>query len=389
MYTSLLTTEHETFRQTLRTFIRKEILPHIDRWEQEGQIDKAIWKKMGDMGFMGLNYPEKYGGMDLDFYFSMIFCEELSNCFSGGFTISALVIQYMSAPYLLKHASEELKEQYLRPVLTGDLVSAIAITEPGAGSDVQHIKTTALREGDHYIVNGSKTFITNGYYGDFFITAVKTKTKKGHKGISLLLIDRNSPGVTTHKINKMGWLASDTAEIGFNQVKVPVSHLIGEEDAGFKYLMGGLQLERLIAAIHSLATAESALEYTLDYIRQREAFGKKIKDFQVSRHRVAQMVADIATTKAYIQHCCYLQEKGQYAVKECSIAKLQASELANQVVHQCLQLFGGYGFTEDYKISRLYRDVRVGTIIGGTSEIMLEIIAKIAIDEVQYNTKNK
>lgn len=387
MRASILTAEHETFRETLRIFIRREILPHVDRWEKEGQIDRQIWKKMGDMGFMALNYPEEYGGLNLDFYFSMILCEELSYCFSGGFTISALVIQYMSAPYLLKHASEELKQKYLSPVLSGDLISAVAITEPGAGSDVREIKTTARRDGDYYIVNGSKTFITNGYYGDFFITAVKTSPDKGYKGISLLLIDRNSPGVTANKITKMGWLASDTAELGFDQVKVPVSHLIGEEDAGFKYLMGGLQLERLTAAIHSLSTAESALDYTLDYMRQREAFGKKLQDFQVLRHRVAQMVADITTTKAFIQHCCDLQEKGEYAVKECSIAKLQASELAVQVVSDCLQLFGGYGFTEDYKIARLYRDVRVGTIIGGTSEIMLEIIAKIAIDDIQYKPK--
>lgn len=387
MRASILTAEHETFRETLRTFIRKEILPHVDLWEKQGQIDRQIWKKMGDMGFMGLNYPEEYGGLNLDFYFSMIFCEEMSHCFSGGFTISALVIQYMSAPYLLKHGSEELKQKYLRPVISGDLVSAVAITEPGAGSDVQQIKTTAIQEGDYYIVNGSKTFITNGYYGDFFITAVKTNPEKGNKGISLLLIDRNSPGVTANKITKMGWLASDTAELGFDQVKVPVSHLIGEEGSGFKYLMDGLQLERLTAAIHSLATTESALNYTLDYMRQREAFGRKLQDFQVLRHRVAQLVADITTTKAFIQHCCDLQEQGEYAVKECSIAKLQASELAVRVVSECLQLFGGYGFTEDYKIARLYRDVRVGTIIGGTSEIMLEIIAKIAIDDIQYQPK--
>jgi alkylation response protein AidB-like acyl-CoA dehydrogenase len=385
----ILTAEHETFRETLRMFIRKEILPHIDRWEKEGQIDRDIWKKMGEMGFMALNYPEEYGGLDLDFYFSMILCEELSHCFSGGFTIAALVIQYMSAPYLLKHGSEELKQKYLRPVLSGDLISAVAITEPGAGSDVQQIKTTAVRDGDYYIVNGSKTFITNGYYGDFFITAVKTDPEKGNKGISLLLIDRNAPGVSANKISKMGWLASDTAELGFDQVRVPVSHLIGEEGSGFKYLMGGLQLERLTAAIHSLATTESALEYTLEYMRQREAFGRKLQDFQVLRHRIAQIVADIATTKAFIHHCCDLQEQGAYAVKECSIAKLQASELAVRVISECLQLFGGYGFTEDYKIARLYRDVRVGTIIGGTSEIMLEIIAKIAIDDIQYQPKEK
>lgn len=361
-------------------------MPYVDQWEKEGQIDRSIWKKMGDMGFMGLIYPEAYGGSDLDFYYSLIFCEELSHCFSGGFTISALVIQYMSAPYLMKYASEELKQRYLTGVIAGDLVSAVAITEPGAGSDVKNIKTTAIREGDHYIVNGSKTFITNGYYGDFFITAVKTDPKAGTKGISLLLIDRNTTGVTANKIEKMGWRASDTAELGFDHVEVPASNLIGEEGQGFRYLMDGLQLERLIAAIHSLATAQSALNYAIGYIKERQAFDRKLKDFQVLRHNVAQMVADIATAKAFIYHCCDLQQQGAYAVKECSIAKLQAAELAIEVVNKCLQFFGGYGFTEDYKIARLYRDVRVGNIIGGTSEIMREIIAKMSIDDIDYQT---
>lgn len=387
MQITKLTTEHQSFRSILQAFIRKEIVPHIDQWEINGQIDRSIWKKMGDMGFMGLNYPEKYGGMDLDFYYSMILCEELSYCYSGGFTISALVIQYMSAPYLFKYASEEIKDRYLRGVIAGDLVSAVAITEPGAGSDVQQIKTTATRDGDHYIVNGSKTFITNGYYGDFFITAVKTDPSKGNKGISLLLIERHMEGVSASKINKLGWHSSDTAELGFDQVKVPVSNLIGQEGAGFGYLMAGLQLERLTAAIHSLFTADSTLKYTLEYIEKREAFGKKLQEFQALRHRIAQMVADIETTKAFVHHCCDLQEQGEYAVKECSIAKLQASELAIRVANQCLQLFGGYGFTEDYKIARIYRDVRVGTIIGGTSEIMLEIIAKTVIDKVNYQPK--
>lgn len=387
MQATKLTAEHQIFRETLRSFIQKEIIPHIDTWEKEGEIDRSIWKKMGDMGFMGLNYPEQYGGMNLDFYYSLIFCEELSQCFSGGFTISALVIQYMSAPYLLKYASEELKQNYLTKVISGDLVSAVAITEPGAGSDVQQIKTTAVKQGDHYIVNGSKTFITNGYYGDFFITAVKTDPTKKSKGISLLLIDRHAEGVTASKLNKIGWRASDTAEIGFNQIKVPATHLIGEENEGFKYLMAGLQLERLTAAIHSLATAESAIAYTMEYMKQRETFGKKLQEFQALRHRVAQMLANIATVKAFVYHCCDLQAQEEYAVQECSIAKLQASELACEVVNQCMQLFGGYGFTEDYKIATLYRDVRVGTIIGGTSEIMLEIIAKIAIDNIQYQPK--
>lgn len=386
MQTIKFTAEHQIFRDTLRAFIRKEITPYVDDWEKRGEIDRNVWKKMGDMGLMGLNYPEVYGGLELDFYYSLILCEELSYCFSGGFTISALVIQFMSAPYLLKYGSEDLKIRYLKPVIAGDMVSAVAITEPGAGSDVKQIKTTAVRDGDFYIVNGSKTFITNGYYGDFFITAVKTASDQGTKGISLLLIDRNATGVSSSKINKLGWHASDTAELGFNNVRVPISHLIGMEGEGFRYLMDGLQLERLTAAIHSLATAESAFQYTLDYIAQREAFGKKIQEFQTIRHRIAQMAADIATTKAFVYHCCDLQDQNKYAVQECSIAKLQASELAVNVVNQCLQLFGGYGFTEDYKIARLYRDVRVGTIIGGTSEIMLEIIAKMTIDHVTYQS---
>lgn len=386
-HATLLSPEHQRFRETLRAFIQKEILPHIDDWEKQQETDRSIWKKMGDMGYSGLNYPEAYGGLDLDFYYSMIFCEELSHCFSGGFTISALVIQYMSAPYLLKFASEDLKQRYLKPVISGDMVSAIAITEPGAGSDVQNIRTTAERNGDHYIVNGSKTFITNGFYGDFFITAVKTDPHQRSKGISLMLIDRHAHGVTARKIDKMGWHASDTAELAFDNVEVPASNLIGEEGAGFGYLMDGLQLERLTAAISSIATSESALQYTIEYINAREAFGKKLNDFQVIRHRIAQMVADIKTTRAFVNHCCDLQNAGQYAVEECSIAKLQANELAISIVHQCLQLFGGYGFTEDYKIARLYRDVRAGTIIGGTSEIMLEIIAKMVIDNVSYNKK--
>ncbi|MNK21127.1 Acyl-CoA dehydrogenase [compost metagenome] len=386
MQTIKFTAEHQIFRDTLRAFIRKEITPYVDDWEKRGEIDRNVWKKMGDMGLMGLNYPEVYGGLELDFYYSLILCEELSYCFSGGFTISALVIQFMSAPYLLKYGSEDLKVRYLKPVIAGDMVSAVAITEPGAGSDVKQIKTTAVRDGDFYIVNGSKTFITNGYYGDFFITAVKTASDQGTKGISLLLIDRNATGVSSSKINKLGWHASDTAELGFNNVRVPISHLVGMEGEGFRYLMDGLQLERLTAAIHSLATAESAFQYTLDYIAQREAFGKKIQEFQTIRHRIAQMAADIATTKAFVYHCCDLQDQDEYAVQECSIAKLQASELAVNVVNQCLQLFGGYGFTEDYKIARLYRDVRVGTIIGGTSEIMLEIIAKMTIDHVTYQS---
>lgn len=380
------TSEHIIFRETLQAFIRKEILPHIDNWEREGAIDKSIWKKMGEMGFMGLNFSSAYGGMELDFYYTYIFCAELSKCFSGGFTIAALVTQFMATPYLAKYGSEELKQKFLKPCIAGDALAAIAITEPFAGSDVGSIQTTAVKDGDYYVINGSKTFITNGFYADFIITAVKTEPKKGKKGVSLLLIERDSKGLTANKIEKLGWKASDTAELAFDQVRVPVSHLIGKENEGFKYLMAGLQLERLTAAVQSLYSAVSAVDYTMEYMKQREAFGKKLKEIQVLRHRIAQMDANMAVLKAYIDYCVELQYQNQYAVKECSIAKLQASELALKTVNACLQLFGGYGFTEDYKIARLYRDVRAGTIIGGTSEIMLEIIAKMTIDDVDYKS---
>ncbi|HEY0261488.1 MAG TPA: acyl-CoA dehydrogenase family protein, partial [Chitinophagales bacterium] len=332
MKTSQFTEEHNAFRQSLRAFLDKEVVPFVDEWEEKGQIPKSIWKKMGDQGYLGLNYPEQYGGLDLDFYYSLIFCEEVGKCWSGGFTISALVIQYMSSPYIFKHGSEFLKEKYLKKLISGDLVSCIGITEPGAGSDVQNIRTTAKLEGDHYIVNGSKTFITNGVYGDVLVAVVKTNPDAGAHGVSLLLIDLNSTGVSRRKIKKLGWHSSDTAELAFDNVKVPKENLLGEEGMGFMYLMGGLQLERLSGALMGTAGSEQALEYAMQYMNEREAFGRKINKFQVLRHRVAQMIADIETVKAYVYYCCDLHNQGIYAVKECSIAKLQASELALGII---------------------------------------------------------
>lgn len=378
------TEEHHAFRASLRAFLDKEVVPFVDEWEEKGQIPKSIWKKMGDQGYLGLNYPEQYGGLDLDFYYSLIFCEEVCKCWSGGFAISAIVIQYMSSPYIFKHGSEFLKEKYLTKLISGDLVSCIGITEPGAGSDVQNIRTTAKLDGDHYILNGSKTFITNGVYGDLVIAVVKTNPDAGAHGVSLLVVDLNAAGISKRKIKKLGWHSSDTAELAFDNVKVPKENLLGEEGMGFMYLMGGLQLERLTGSLMGTAGSEQALEYAMQYMNEREAFGRKINKFQVLRHRVAQMIADIETVKAYVYYCCDLHNQGVYAVKECSIAKLQSSELALDIIDKSLQFFGGYGFTEEYKIARMYRDARVGTIGAGTSEVMREIIAKMTFDEVKY-----
>jgi alkylation response protein AidB-like acyl-CoA dehydrogenase len=297
-----------------------------------------------------------------------------------------MVVQYMSGPYILKHGSERLKQKYLPGIISGDLISCIGITEPSAGSDAANIKTTARREGDHYIVNGSKTFITNGVYGDFIIAVVKTEPEAGAAGISLLVIDRDAEGVSATKLKKLGWHASDTAELSFDNVKVPAENLIGEEGQGFYYLMGGLQLERLSGGIGAYAACEAALEYSLAYMAERTAFGRPINRFQVLRHRVAQLASEIEACKQFVLHCARVHNDGQYAVKESSMAKLLATELSDKVMYQCLQFFGGYGFMEEYKIARMFRDSRVGTIGGGSSEIMREIIAKMVIDDVDYKS---
>lgn len=378
------TQEHELFREALRKFLEKEVIPYIDEWEAQQQVPKSLWKKFGEQGFLGLHYPPEYGGAGLDFFYTVVFCEEISKVFSGGFGVIPTVTQYMSSPYIYKYGSEALKQKYLVPVIRGEMISAIGITEPGAGSDVANIQTRAVRQGDHYIINGQKTFISNGYYGDYVVLVVKTNPEAGIHGISLIVVDLDSPGITKNKLNKLGWHASDTAELFFENVKVPAENLIGEEGQGFFYLMEGLQLERLVGAIGTIAGVEHLIAYTLEYMAQRHAFGRPINKFQVLRHRMAQLHAECEVLKEYVYYCSRLHNEGHYAVRECSIAKLLTTELANKAAYECLQMFGGYGYIEDYKVARVYRDVRILTIGGGTSEIMREIIAKMLIDEKAY-----
>lgn len=386
MKSTHFTEEHEMFRESLRAFLDKEARPYIEQWEEDRRTPRDIWKKMGDQGYLGLGYPEKYGGSALDFFYDVVFNEEMGRLNSGGFSITQQVTQYMSTPYILKYGSEELKQKYLPGIISGDLIGSIAISEPGAGSDAANIQTKAVREGDHYIVNGSKTFITNGVYGDFIVTVVKTDPAAGSAGVSLLVIDRQSTGVSARKLKKLGWHCSDTAELSFDDVKVPVSNLVGQEGQGFYYLMNGLQLERLCAVPAAVSAMENAIAMSLQYMAERQAFGRPINKFQVLRHRVAQMAAEVEALKAFSYHCCQLYADGVYDVKLCSMAKLLVTEKAEEVATKCLQFFGGYGFMEDYPLARMYRDVRVGTIGGGSSEIMREIIAKIVIDSVGYQS---
>ncbi len=378
------TEEHELFRQSFRAFLEKEVAPNIEKWEEDRFTPRDIWKKMGDLGFLGLSYPEEYGGSNLDFFYDVVFNEELCRMNSGGFAITQQVVQYMSCPNILKYGSDFLKQKYLPGIISGDLISSIGITEPGAGSDAQNMQTKAIREGDHYIVNGSKTFITNGIYGDFIVTVVKTDPEAGAAGVSLLIIEQEMEGVSTRKLKKLGWHCSDTAELNFDNVRVPVENLIGEEGRGFYYLMNGLQLERLCAVPGAVTAMEKAVELSLQYMSERQAFGRPINKFQVLRHRIAQMSSEIEALKAFSYQCCRMYDEGIYDVKLCSMAKLLATEMMEKVATECLQFFGGYGFMEEYPLARMYRDVRVGTIGGGSSEIMREIIAKIVIDDVAY-----
>ena len=382
--------EHEMFRKSLRDFLKREVKPNLNKWEKDGKIPKEIWKKMGKMGFLGLSYPEKYGGGNLDFFFEVVLNEEMGRLNSGGFTITQQAVQYMSGPYILKYGSDMLKSKYLPGIISGNLISCIGITEPNTGSDVQNIQTNAIKKGDNYIVNGSKTFITNGVYGDFVVTVVKTDPAARSKGISLLVIDLDSPGITKTKIDKLGWRSSDTAELSFDNVVVPSENLVGEEGKGFYYLMNGLQLERLCFMPSSIATMEFAISESLSYMNERKAFGKSINKLQVLRHRIAQLSSEIEALKVFSYYCCSLYDKKIYDVKLCSMGKLLCTELHEKVSTQCLQFFGGNGYTEDYPMARMYRDSRVGTIGGGTSEIMREIIAKIIIDGKDYEAeKNK
>ena len=383
------TEEHELFRKSLKDFLKREVVPHLNKWEKEERIPREIWKKMGDMGFLGLSFPEKYGGSNLDFFFEVVLNEELGRLNCGGFTITQQAVQYMSAPYILKFGSDFLKDKYLPGIVSGDLISCIGITEPNAGSDVQNIQTSATKKGDNYIVNGSKTFITNAIYGDVVVTVVKTDPKAKSKGISLLVIDLDSNGITKTKIDKLGWRSSDTAELSFDNVVVPKENLIGEEGKGFYYLMNGLQLERLCFLPSSIATMEFAISESLNYMKERKAFGKSIDQIQILRHRVAQLSSEIEALKSFSYHCCNLFDKKIYDVKLCSMGKLLCTELHEKVATQCLQFFGGNGFTEDYPMARMYRDCRVLTIGGGTSEIMREIIAKIVIDGKDYSAEKK
>ncbi len=378
------TEEHNLFRESLREFLQKEVAPHIDKWEETGNIERFIWKKFGDMGYFGLAYPEAYGGLDLDLFYTIILLEELQRINSGGFAAAIWAHAYLAMTHLNKEGDDYIKETYLAPSIAGDSIGCLCITEPFGGSDVAGMRTTAVKQGDTYVINGSKTFITNGVYSDYLVVSAKTSPELGGKGISMFVIDRATEGISATKLDKLGWRASDTGEIAFDNVVIPARNLMGEENQGFAYLMQHLALERLIMGVNAHARAEYALDYTRQYMSERTAFGKTIDRFQALRHTFADCQTQMEICKQFNYYVTKRLDGGEYVVKEATMSKLQSTKMADDVIYQCLQFLGGYGYMEEYPLARLLRDSRLGPIGGGTSEILREIIAKIVIDNKDY-----
>lgn len=376
--------EHEMFRATARQFFEEEAAPHADAWEHDRRIPKEIWRRMGDLGFLGIMFPEQYGGGGADIFYATVFMEELARSRMGGFVASVMVQEFIATGAILHHGTEAQKQSYLAPSITGEKVGAICISEPDAGSDVANIRTRAVKDGDHYVINGAKTWITNGVYGDFYVVACKTNPEAGSGGISLIIVDADAPGVTSTKLRKMGWHSSDTAEIAFENVRVPATNLVGVEHMGFYYIMETFGIERLSCAITSIGSCDFILEETLKYMKDREAFGRPITKFQALRHRLADLFTELEAARQLVYHTAWLFEHGENPVREASMAKMMASELQKKIADECLQFHGGFGYVEEYAIERFYRDARVGTIVAGTSEIMREIIAKVDIDGLVF-----
>lgn len=378
------TEEHHLFRQSLRDFLQKEVVPHIEKWENDGTIERFIWEKFGEMGYFGLTYPEKYGGLDLDIFYMVIWLEELQRINSGGFAAAMWAHAYLAMTHLNVEASEELKETYLADSIIGKKIGCLCISEPFGGSDVAGMRTVAKEEGGYYIVNGSKTFITNGIYSDYLVVAVKTDPELGGKGISIILMDRDMPGISATKLNKLGWRASDTAELAFDNVKVPKTNLLGERGKGFQYIMQHFASERLIMGINAHARAEYALEYALQYMNDRVAFGKKLTEFQALRHKFVERASEVEMAKQFNYTIAKRMDMGDYVVKEASMSKMLSTKIADETIYDCLQFLGGYGYIEEYPLARMLRDSRLGPIGGGTSEILKEILAKTIIDKKEY-----
>jgi alkylation response protein AidB-like acyl-CoA dehydrogenase len=372
----LFNADHEEFRQNLRRFLDAEVLPRHAAWEEQGYVDRDIWQRAGELGFLCTNMPENYGGSGVDRKFSSIVLEELASTNASG--IGWPLHSDIVAPYLLRYGSEELKQAWLPKMAAGTVITAIAMSEPGTGSDLQAIQTTAIEDGDDYIVNGAKIFITNGYNSDMVVVALKVGDKaRGAKNVSLLVIEADRPGFSKGKpLKKIGMKAQDTCELFFHDVRVPKTNIVGDVGAGFSMLMQELAWERLLIAITSVANAEAMLDVTIEYTRERQAFGRSVSSFQNTRFKLAEMKTELQIARVFVDRCIELEVKGELQVDAAAAAKYWCSDLQGKVLDQCLQLHGGYGFMQEYPIARAFIDARAQRIYGGTNEIMKEIISR-------------
>jgi len=372
----IFTDEHEQLRESIARFCEKELRPHAEKWE-ETTFEDWVFPRMGELGYLGLSYPEEYGGQGGDYFASLVLAEEMPKANCGGLSMAVAVQTDMATPPVHLFGTEEQKQRYLVPAIKGEKIACLGITEPDAGSDVAGIKTHAVRDGDDWVINGSKTFITNGHRADYIVLVTKTDPDAGYEGFTLFLVDMDTPGVIREeKLRKLGMHASDTALLAFQDVRVPADAVLGEVGKGFFHIMWELQGERLIGAAGCVSGAQHLFDRTLQYVGERTAFGRPIGKFQVTRHKFAEMATKIETARQMVYTTAWRVQNGEYPVREISIAKLYASRIAFEVADECLQLHGGNGYMKEYGIERAWRDIRLNRIGAGTDEIMLEVIGR-------------
>jgi alkylation response protein AidB-like acyl-CoA dehydrogenase len=370
--------EHEDFRESVRRFVSEEISPNFEQWEKDGMMPREVFQKAGDKNMLAMAAPEEFGGMGLDDYrFNQVIVEEGSYAGVTGCLLGLSLHNDICLPYFLEYCTDEQKERWLPGIVDGTLITALAMTEPGIGSDLASMGTKATRDNGHYVVDGSKTFITNGINADLVITAVKTDPKEAHRGISLMVIERGMDGFERGRnLEKVGMHSQDTAELFFNEVPVPAENLLGDEGQGFAYLISNLAQERLSIAIGAVAAAQAALGWTLDYVKERTAFGRPVGSFQNSRFKLAEMKTEVDIAQVYIDRCVTDLNAGKLSVEDAAAAKWWTTDMAGRVIDECVQLHGGYGYMLEYPIARLWADHRVTRIYGGTNEIMKEIVGR-------------
>ena len=370
--------DHEVFRKTVKDFIEKEIRPNAEKWEEEQLTPRELWKKCGEMGFFGIHYPEALGGMGCDFTYTYIFFEEMGGCGSSGVSLGLCVQSDMATPALARHGSDFLREKYLIPALRGDMIASIAVSEPGAGSDVANIQTRARLDGDEWVINGSKTYITNGTQSDWLCLLARTSDEPGYKGLSLFVVPSDVPGYDRgKKLKKTCYMASDTAEIHLTDVRVPKENLIGEEGKGFYYQMEQFQVERLGGVIMALGAMKRSYDLTKRFISERQTFGRPLAGWQVIRHKMAQMLAEINMIEAFTHRCVAMANKGMDFTKDVSMLKLVAAQSILNVTGEAVQIHGGAGLMSEYEVSTYYRDAKLLAIGGGSNEMMKEIVCKM------------